>query len=269
MGLWRTIKKWMTIDADSVLHENKCTRFPLTIADSQKYLNKEWSFSAFYKLKFRRCSFQKFQSQCIVVEEERRFDIKTVYQPKEADRELIFYITHYEPHPLRTGIHVDIGSGDFGFYFPEERPPSPHPPVPGRCGPHVNDQICTSEAIYCNEANGWCGNTDAHKNAQLSTAYDFQVPGRCGPHVYDQICTSEAIHCNEANGWCGNTDAHKNAQLSTAYDFQAMTNLAFKSPKGRTFDRTTYHKYEVMKLKKKMDYFAGGWTTTLPQQQLF
>jgi hypothetical protein len=28
-------------------------------------------------------------------------------------------------------------------------------------------------AIYCNEANGWCGNTEEHRNAQPSTEYDF------------------------------------------------------------------------------------------------
>jgi len=30
-----------------------------------------------------------------------------------------------------------------------------------------------ANAIYCNEEIGWCGDTEAHRNAQPSTAYDF------------------------------------------------------------------------------------------------
>ena len=38
-------------------------------------------------------------------------------------------------------------------------------------------------AKYCNEANGWCGKSDAHKNAQASTKYDFvaNIGGPCDP----------------------------------------------------------------------------------------
>ena len=41
----------------------------------------------------------------------------------------------------------------------------------GRCGPLFNEQKC-QPGNYCNEKNGWCGTTDAHKNAQASTKYD-------------------------------------------------------------------------------------------------
>jgi len=41
----------------------------------------------------------------------------------------------------------------------------------GRCGPKFNGKICTG-GNFCNEANGWCGNTDAHRDAQDSTKYD-------------------------------------------------------------------------------------------------
>ncbi len=52
---------------------------------------------------------------------------------------------------------------------------------PGRCGPLFADTKCTGYsssggAEYCNEANGWCGVTDAHRDAQASTTYDY-VPG--------------------------------------------------------------------------------------------
>ena len=51
----------------------------------------------------------------------------------------------------------------------------------GRCGPLFNHVRCggtgvteyPAGAIYCNEANGWCGNTEEHRNAQPSTEYDF------------------------------------------------------------------------------------------------
>ena len=53
----------------------------------------------------------------------------------------------------------------------------------GRCGPQFNNITCggggaepiPSWAVYCNEENGWCGITDAHRNAQASTAYDFEA----------------------------------------------------------------------------------------------
>ena len=35
----------------------------------------------------------------------------------------------------------------------------------GRCGPLFNEKKCTS-GNYCNESNGWCGVTDAHKNSR-------------------------------------------------------------------------------------------------------
>ena len=44
----------------------------------------------------------------------------------------------------------------------------------GRCGPTKDGAACaTAFEPYCSEASGWCGNTDAHKNAQESSAYDF------------------------------------------------------------------------------------------------
>eukprot|EP00808_Paulinella_micropora_P020129 g73469.t1 len=56
---------------------------------------------------------------------------------------------------------------------------------------------------------GWCGNTDAHKNAQASTKYDYgtcvPTPGRCGPFF--------------CNGWCGSTSAYANAKPSTKFDY--------------------------------------------------
>ena len=87
----------------------------------------------------------------------------------------------------------------------------------GRCGPLFNEKKCPP-GNYCNEANGWCGVTDAHKNAQESTKYDgVSLKGRCGPLFNEQKCPP-GNYCNEANGWCGVTDAHKNAQESTKYD---------------------------------------------------
>jgi hypothetical protein len=62
--------------------------------------------------------------------------------------------------------------------------PAPEPPqqeeeeIPdNRCGPLFQDKVCNCagdfpKALYCNEKNGWCGDTPAHRNAQSSTTYD-------------------------------------------------------------------------------------------------
>ena len=52
---------------------------------------------------------------------------------------------------------------------------------PGRCGPLAGYSRCggggsTPEpdyAIYCNEENGWCGDTTTHRDAQPGNSYDF------------------------------------------------------------------------------------------------
>ena len=54
----------------------------------------------------------------------------------------------------------------------------------GRCGPKFNNQFCSGNSyhIYCNEDNGWCGDTQAHRNAQASTKYDARsLPTICRP----------------------------------------------------------------------------------------
>jgi len=43
----------------------------------------------------------------------------------------------------------------------------------GRCGPQCGGRCAQAKAPYCNVANGWCGSTDAHKNAQIGYEYDF------------------------------------------------------------------------------------------------
>ena len=50
---------------------------------------------------------------------------------------------------------------------------------PGRCGPLFGGKRCNKNLgderwIYCNTANGWCGNTDAHKNWQEGDEYDWE-----------------------------------------------------------------------------------------------
>ena len=32
---------------------------------------------------------------------------------------------------------------------------------------------CPADARFCNEDNGWCGNSNAHRDAQASTTYDY------------------------------------------------------------------------------------------------
>lgn len=47
----------------------------------------------------------------------------------------------------------------------------------GRCGPEYGGRCnkgLADYAVYCNTANGWCGTTDEHKNAQASDEYDWE-----------------------------------------------------------------------------------------------
>jgi hypothetical protein len=52
----------------------------------------------------------------------------------------------------------------------------------GRCGPLFYDAKCTGafskagDPEYCNEANGWCGTSEKHRDAQPSTEYDYAPP---------------------------------------------------------------------------------------------
>ena len=45
-----------------------------------------------------------------------------------------------------------------------------------RCGPYYGGRCnknLPSNAEYCNTENGWCGNTNAHKNAQPGDEFDW------------------------------------------------------------------------------------------------
>jgi len=98
----------------------------------------------------------------------------------------------------------------------------------GRCGPKFDGRKCNCSGWekYCNTDNGWCGDTDAHKNAQPGTEYDCKDPGRCGPKFSGRKCNCEQFeeYCNTDNGWCGNTDAHKDAQDGAEYDCASSAN---------------------------------------------
>ena len=58
---------------------------------------------------------------------------------------------------------------------PKLRQSCPHPLGEdfGHCGPQFSGTSCPEESPFCSEGNGWCGNTEAHANAQASTAYDY------------------------------------------------------------------------------------------------
>ena len=46
----------------------------------------------------------------------------------------------------------------------------------GRCGPNGGGRCnknLASYAVYCSLANGWCGNTSDHMNAQAGDEYDW------------------------------------------------------------------------------------------------
>ena len=73
---------------------------------------------------------------------------------------------------------------------PLPSPPAPSPltppslpPLAGRCGPSYGRCDCVEEpsALYCNEDNFWCGNTDTHRNVQASKQYDCNAPSPSPP----------------------------------------------------------------------------------------
>jgi len=82
--------------------------------------------------------------------------------------------------------------------FGTVRPGCPKISTDGRCGPLFGDSVCSTEyrdyAKYCNEDNGWCGDTDSHANAQPSTKYDeSSIPASCkgGPVRWQRAASSQ------------------------------------------------------------------------------
>jgi len=95
----------------------------------------------------------------------------------------------------------------------------------GRCGPNQGGTSCPGNNPYCNEANGWCGSTSAHQNAQSSTRYDYGSvhyvvrcgPGEArGPGFNHYSCPSHLPYCNEAISECISRNNH-HPQESTEY----------------------------------------------------
>jgi len=72
--------------------------------------------------------------------------------------------------------------------------------APGRCGPLFNGCLCDGiSRRYCNEANGYCGNTWAHQHYQDSTKYDYVPPERAlgsGIRIVAEMreCGGEEVH---------------------------------------------------------------------------
>jgi len=97
-----------------------------------------------------------------------------------------------------------------------------------QCGP--DHGMCPHHKPYCNEANGWCGDTSAHRDAQESTTYDYcqTDADRCGayqrmgPGFIHYSCPSDLPICNEATTYClslntGGTSS--SPQESTEHDY--------------------------------------------------
>ena len=62
-----------------------------------------------------------------------------------------------------------------------------------RCGPNFVHASCPEEGGFCNEDSGWCGTSDAHKNAQPTTTYDFKYNCNGGPPP--PVCTPCPLVC--------------------------------------------------------------------------
>ena len=122
------------------------------------------------------------------------------------------------------------------------------PPEEGRCGPLYNETRCdcsqASWAVFCVSANGWCGDSAEHANADGVTKYDCPLQlrlsepaeGRCGPLFDGARCDcskdSSFKFCNAETGWCGDSAEHANADELTKYDCQHRVRLSAQ-PAGR------------------------------------
>ena len=69
-----------------------------------------------------------------------------------------------------------------------------------KCGGGGAEPI-PSWAVYCNEVNGWCGSTDAHKDAQTSAEFDF-VANSSGSCDGDSMIAGSAIGISECVNEC-------------------------------------------------------------------
>jgi hypothetical protein len=75
----------------------------------------------------------------------------------------------------------------------------------GRCGPLFDNTKCTgtysgrTAPEYCNEGNGWCGTTSAHKNAQASTAFDYVPPTESSANF--QLWSGGCNQHSTGSGW--------------------------------------------------------------------
>ena len=103
----------------------------------------------------------------------------------------IHTLTHaciYAPTTLANALTYATVCFCNTLYAPAETCPatSNNPVAPGRCGPKFNNQFCSGAGynIYCNEVNGWCGNSEKHQHAQLSTKYDAaSLPAHCRSNI--------------------------------------------------------------------------------------
>ncbi len=126
----------------------------------------------------------------------------------------------------------------------------------GRCGPLFNGTRCdcsqASWAVYCNAANGWCGDSAEHANADDHTEYDcpHQVQlskaaaeGRCGPLFNGTRCDCSRditfVFCNAGNGWCGNTAEHAHSDNYSEYDCLSSEDAAAAAAAARVAQETT------------------------------
>jgi len=96
-----------------------------------------------------------------------------------------------------------------------------------RCGPLVGNTHCKSPVDqFCNEENGWCGSTAAHRDAQPSDAYDYEsIPISCRP-------ASSSCSDGEQNGDEAGVDCGGSCQACEACDVLPQSPNGHAHPKG-------------------------------------
>ena len=77
----------------------------------------------------------------------------------------------FPPAPPHAHKEYGRGTNETGHVAPPKGPDRPY------CGPRFGHTKCDCKAkdepfLYCNEANGWCGQSEGHKTAQRSSKYD-------------------------------------------------------------------------------------------------
>ena len=143
------------------------------------------------------------------------------------------------------------------------------------CGPLHNNNFCSGsgKAIFCDEAQGRCGNTARYRDAQISTKYDaVSIPKSCL-----NICSSGVFNPSRAmliiagwkienmdsecqrngTGWYGCAAPNKDGSVSFKFTGQGFATLKYTNCNGLGHIQVFYNGKELSDLNKRTEKTLG------------